>query len=277
VAPHLPVSAFGPCRFVDEHECAGHWPENVGVTLADERVACPGRAACTWWKWGEGRDRQQAARAKRTVPLPARIKDGVFRCAWCTEPIVHGRVKQRGWHDGRLDEPNCAYEYRLHSKREVQFAFVVARDGLKCCDCGESPERWKYETWAGKAIETGVMRLNEAEITDPAVAVVGRHVKVERVTALELEHETPIWRTTHLPAAQRRWFFGPGNLKLRCPDCHKPKTKAEAAARAEEKRQARMRLDVPREEPRRKIQSRGFGTQHRKLRSRNTFATRKRP
>lgn len=104
-----------------------------------------------------------------------------------------------------------------------------------------------------------------------------RYCSVERVTALELEHTVPLWSTTHLSNDERRPLFGPANLRLLGPCCHKPKTKAEAQSRAKEKRQAQMCVGAERRETKNPIRSRGFDSQHRPMQSRNTFATRKRP
>jgi hypothetical protein len=168
-------------------------------------------------------------------------------CRWCAAPITRGR-KDRTWHDGREDEPRCFYEYQLHTRREIQFAFIAARDGEKCWDCDAAPMRWHH---GGRCYMNGYL-CN----------------LVSRVTALELEHEVPLWRTTHLVWEDRRAYFGPKNLRLRCSACHAPKTKDEASKRAKEKRQAKLRVGAERKEPRRKIQGRGFQPGHRPMPSR---------
>lgn len=114
-----------------------------------------------------------------------------------------------------------------------------------------------------------------------------RYVPVERVTALELEHEVALWSVAHLPDDERRPYFGPTNLRLRCPTCHAEKTKAEAGTRAKGNRQMGLRLDVPREPSKMKsgrklpgkgegpkMKGRGFDKTHRPLTSRNDLRRR---
>lgn len=260
---------FGPCRFVEGKACRGAFPKNSPVSAEDTRQPCPDRQACLAWRYGPRLEQQRAARAKRTVPLPTKIRDGKPRCRWCTGEITLGRAKQRSWHDGREGEPNCLFQYRLHSDRPTQFEFVAERDGLKCWDCGKSPERWRFQTWNGEAVVTRIMGP-WIDRRDARIEWIGPYVSIERVTALELEHEVPIWRTTHMSDDERRPYFGPTNLRLRCGECHGPKTKAEAKQRAKEKRQAK--LAQPKEPARRplkgrssfgkggKLQGRGFQT-----------------
>jgi hypothetical protein len=157
--------------------------------------------------------------------MPVFAQHAKHWCRWCGGEISHGRVAQRSWHDGREDEPNCIGEYRLHTRRDDQFAFVEARDGLRCWDCGASPERWRR---GSEVAISGPWRDRH----DERIEWVGRYCEVDQVTALELEHEAPLWSVAHLSADERRPFYGPTNLRLRCPRCHKAKTAREAAARA---------------------------------------------
>lgn len=212
--------------------------------------------------------------------MPVWPKDGrpEHWCRWCGGEIVHGRVRQRGWHDGREDDPNCLLNYRLHTDRKAQFAHVSGRDGLKCWDCSEAPEKW----------------LRGYEVTSPVYAeefrvlYVRRWTEVQRVTALELEHSTPLWAVSHLSDEERRFYFGPDNLRLRCPTCHGAKTKREAGARAKTKRLEKARLE-PDDKPSRKpwggralpskgmgpkLKGRGFSGKSRPLRSRNDLGRR---
>lgn len=142
-------------------------------------------------------------------------------CRWCGGEITLGRVKQRSWHDGREGEPDCLLEYYLHSRRDHQFRHVEARDGRRCWDCGESPERWLRKG----EVSMGVQGWPRGE-------PLPRYSEVERVTALQVDHEVPLWAVAHLPDDERRPFFGPKNLRLRCDPCHKLKTAREAGERA---------------------------------------------
>jgi 5-methylcytosine-specific restriction endonuclease McrA len=66
----------------------------------------------------------------------------------------------------------------------------------------------------------------------------GEYQEIERVCALEVDHKVPLWSVAHLPPDERRPFFGPGNIWLLCPRCHKDKSRREAAERAAMKRAA---------------------------------------
>lgn len=175
-------------------------------------------------------------------------------CRWCGEPVTVGR-RARTWHSGKEGEPDCLNVFFLHTRRDTQFAFVEKRDGLKCWDCGDSPERWKrterliYRQWT--------------DLHDPRIQFVGHHTKIERVTSLELEHTNPLWSVAHAPPEVRRQFFGPGNLRLRCSKCHGKKTAAESGDRAHMKR-AKSKDEGTFAKPKRQIQSRGFDKSRRK-------------
>lgn len=159
-------------------------------------------------------------------------------CRWCGEPITVGR-KGRSWHGGKYGEPNCVREFQLHTVRPIQFAFVSERDGLKCWDCSEVPEKWISD------------RCNHMRGGDPIY--VGVFWPIRRGTALELEHMAPLWSVAHLPADERRPFFYVTNLRLRCPTCHAKKSRAESRDRAHVKR-----LAAEPKKSKRPIPSRGF-------------------
>ena len=164
----------------------------------------------------------------RDFPMPRhpRPNDGPW-CRWCGDPITtasRGRIN-RSWHDGRADEPHCLYDYYLHTRRREQRAFLVERDGEHCWDCGAEPMRW----------------LNQGEVTviiewNRLPEIGGNYTRVELVSALEVEHSTPLWAVAHLPDDERRPYFGPMNLRLRCPSCHAVKSAKEARDRAHVKR-----------------------------------------
>ena len=70
----------------------------------------------------------------------------------------------------------------------------------------------------------------------PEERATGAQQSIERVCALEVDHKVPLWQVADLPPDERRWYFGPENLWLLCPACHKAKTKREAAERAAQRR-----------------------------------------
>jgi 5-methylcytosine-specific restriction endonuclease McrA len=88
-------------------------------------------------------------------------------------------------------------------------------------------------------------------------------------TALELEHEIPLWMVEHLPPWERRRYFGPTNLKLRCKPCHQRKTAREAEERAHGNRlrDPKSKSGGRRLQSRPMGPSRGFEKGHRPLRS----------
>jgi 5-methylcytosine-specific restriction endonuclease McrA len=77
--------------------------------------------------------------------------------------------------------------------------------------------------------------------------IVGLYSKVEyrrRCGELEVDHEIPLWKIWHLPDDERRPYYGPDNLRLRCKTCHKAKSKREAAERASLKTRGPVDLDA---------------------------------
>jgi hypothetical protein len=149
------------------------------------------------------------------------------------------RSKRAQWHKG------CVQELYLHSRLEQQFAFVEARDGLRCAwpGCGATPERWFSPDWDRHAIDHGFGNFPDCWPRDLFADVpwsertveqrqLGWYKEIERRSALQIDHRVPLWAVADLPDLERRWYFGPGNLWLLCPAHHKAKTKAEAAIRA---------------------------------------------
>ena len=145
----------------------------------------------------------------RSFPAPRHANRGDGWCTWCGEAVQR---PARTWHKA------CFREYQLHTFPEVQRAAVIERDGAWCWECDESPTKW--------------LRTLQAWRIGGPPEYVGLYCDLRRVCALELEHEVPLWKVAHLPDAERRPFFGIGNLRMRCPTCHKAKSKREAAERA---------------------------------------------
>jgi hypothetical protein len=186
-------------------------------------------------------------------------------CAWCGDGITTLNASRRGWHDGRDGEPDCLLTFFLHTRPAQQYAHVAARDGEVCWDCKGAPlkvvrgqEVWTYgdyerpqdwRDWHGDLGPKGAV----------IGQLVGRYCQVEIKIGLEIEHEMPLWLVAHLPDEERRPYFGPGNLRLRCTRCHKAKTKREAGERAKGNRL----IAGPRVRKGRKIESRGFSKEHR--------------
>ena len=149
----------------------------------------------------------------RTFPMPVWPNKGKGWCRWCGESVQKPALT---WHKA------CLTQYQLHTMPPVQIAFVRDRDGPTCWDCKGAREKWSRggDTFRYPGDGTHV----------------GHYCPIRLVSALELEHDTPLWKTTHLPPEDRRRYFGPENLRLRCPVCHKAKTAKECADRAKVKR-----------------------------------------
>lgn len=152
--------------------------------------------------------------AIRKCPIPFMHKGPGF-CGWCGEP-----VEGAAWH------PACRAAHQLHTNRDKQYAFLVARDGEKC-GCGQDCD--------GK---------------------------------LEVEHNIPLWKIMHMPALERRWYFGPENLKLRAKRCHAIKSGRERSESAHYDALESTRLNGPKPKKGPRLQGRGFSNQARKLQGR---------
>jgi hypothetical protein len=182
-------------------------------------------------------------------------------CKWCGDPIpkvIDGKSStQRLWH------PACKDEYFLHTRLEQQFQFLVARDGERCACCHtEEPMKWgSREAWvlttnsvwrqgaSAKMLDWTAMLWERPEKpwqewTDED-RTTGLQQEIYRTSSLEVDHRVPLWEVADLPDEERRWYFGPGNLWLLCPKCHKAKTAREAARRAHERRMAHAQLALP--------------------------------
>lgn len=179
----------------------------------------------------------------RTFPEPASMKKGITGvCKWgCGKPVKKPALY---WH------PECLQDYLLHTRLEEQYAFLVERDGKVCGSCGEAPAGWVRGDvgiccdWSkGTVNEDWLRELWFARYELPASMeerrATGLRTSIEWRIRLEVDHLVPLWSVAHLPDDERRRFFGPENLWLLCPDCHKKKTAYEAADRAAERKAGR--------------------------------------
>lgn len=172
-------------------------------------------------------------------------------CKWCGQEIprvIDGKTSgQRMWH------PPCYREYELHTRQAVQFDYLVERDGACCALCPPdtpAPSRWKISPYPVRLCWQSywsVERFGSPDKYWPAPTkpwreqdeierATGEVWDIERVVALEVDHQVPLWHVADLPDDERRWYFGPGNLWLLCPSHHREKTRAEAALRAAARR-----------------------------------------
>lgn len=153
--------------------------------------------------------RAEARKRSRSVPMPLYRAGG---CRWCRGPLTGRRTS---WH------PECFDQYTLHTALWAQRRHVEERDGNHCAICRSSPIRCL------KGSPTTQL------VTEPDGQRGYIHYHgVSFPSALQVDHITPLWALSVLPRADRIPFFGPSNLRLLCPDCHKAKTKREAQIRA---------------------------------------------
>jgi 5-methylcytosine-specific restriction endonuclease McrA len=180
-----------------------------------------------------------APRPSRVPPRPPGYsrKRVNGRCCWCGGAV---KPPKRYWHE------ECRQRIRELTDEDWQKRRLIERDGDKCNACGKShhysaekelhgfcseisaevSRRWNYDThetepekvWVADGPFTPVL------ITKPA---------------LQVDHVIPLWKVVDLPDEKRVTYFELGNLQLLCVECHKAKTKPEAAERAHYERLVR--------------------------------------
>jgi hypothetical protein len=180
-------------------------------------------------------------------------------CKWgCGKPVPKPAIY---WHK------ECFEEYALHTRLDAQFRFLVQRDGERCAmvGCGATPAKWVYGpvySITANHVRRG-FRADRADMIELAATLwdrpdkpwseltedetrIGEQQSLDyRTSALEVDHKVPLWQVADLPPDERRVYFGPTNLWLLCPACHKAKTKREAAERAALRRFAAAQRALP--------------------------------
>lgn len=203
--------------------------------------------------------RSRGSKSVRAFPEPETMRRGIFgSCKWCGNEIIDPksgrRSTRRYWH------PECVEIYYLHTRSDTQRQLLIGRDGERCWDCAASPmiwhrgeahscivgpwaqgQDWAADFWSREELGELPRGFDPVtfEVIDPdAWMLRGGTCDIRRISSLEVDHEVPLWKVAHLPPDERRPYFGPDNLRLRCPGCHKAKTAREAAERAEIRRAA---------------------------------------
>jgi 5-methylcytosine-specific restriction endonuclease McrA len=196
-------------------------------------------------------------------------------CRWCGGKITLGKFKQRNWHDGRENEPDCLWLYQVATLSDAQRRAVFARDGGKCHDCGETPDRLSrlnpvYRSWPQVRKddfyihdESERSRLGgTVEWRGKYLIAAGPYCVVEFIEkhTWEADHDFPLWLVDRTkPREEIIKYWSIDNLVTRCIACHQRKTAEEAAQRAKGKRLRGLTGTGAK----RKIQSRGFDKSHR--------------
>lgn len=208
-------------------DCGYYIPDRLVTCTERDRAAC--RANVQRRLEHHYRDKhQRGLRAKREWPGLPFPKVGYGTCHWCGQPITLGRVKQRMFHDGRADEPDCKGRRDLHIDLGAQQLHLVARDGLGCRGCGKVAGRWSRFALSAATLARWAAERPERY---PPTVWVGEATVCGWSTALEVDHFVALavaWEAFQADE-RRRWFFSPGNLQLLCGECHLAKTRADVA------------------------------------------------
>lgn len=169
--------------------------------------------------------RAKAEKAKyRVFPGPPHDGLGHGFCRWCGKEMAADvpRRKQRTWCPGG----DCFHEYNLHTRLEVQRTFLFERDGLGCSKCGSQVGQWARGNWATDPDYYRGLSETWVKHFDPAIYV-GEFFSVTWSADLQVDHRIPLVAAFRAFEGDRRlgWFWGPGNIWLLCPDCHREKTR----------------------------------------------------
>jgi len=183
----------------------------------------------------------RASHEHRKPPVGAVLrlhKQGVRGlCGWCGGNVTE-TTPARGWF--KFWHSECSFEMGVIEQPALARDAVRDRDKCVCADCGNTSAKVK-RTWNGKNLGPWDYETETWQV----------------------DHKVPLWKVAHLPPLERIEYFKLANLITRCEDCHKKKTKAEAAERAHFRR-----LSEPEKQAdlfRKTIQSRGFDKQHRPM------------
>lgn len=148
------------------------------------------------------------------------------------EPVSLEKQRARGsakWDDER------AVSKKRTEHRKVPMAEWPGDKHCRWCG-GAIPKSSRRRSWHEECLRTYLLH------SDPAVQYRflarsdGEVCSVEgcgETRGLQVEHTIPLWKVRDLPDDERLHFYGPENLTLMCPGCHKEKTAREAAERAQ--------------------------------------------
>lgn len=171
-----------------------------------------------------------------TERIPTRHHRAVPKghCRWCREPIdkaVHPHA--RTWH------PACVDEWRAQQP-DVLRARVWKRDGGRCQECGvgihDQHQRLLGHLYRrGLKTMTGVPSPRHGGTT---MAIqrgrIGTGIYLARKPRWDMDHLVPLWAGGENTVA---------NCRVLCRECHKSKTRREAAERAAARRATKAAMD----------------------------------
>lgn len=156
------------------------------------------------------------------------------------DPKKPGEVnRRRGWHDGRLGEPDCLFEYYVHTRQPEALAFLVGRDGPGCAHCGEFAGRWSWRP-KRRVNELGLRWFDPQEAQD-VDGPDGPMCAVTWASSLQVDHRLALAIVAlTIPEAERWVYWGPMNLQGLCHPCHVAKTRQDVI----DLKATRARLDA---------------------------------
>jgi 5-methylcytosine-specific restriction endonuclease McrA len=157
-------------------------------------------------------------------------------CRWCGEPIVHGKVRQRRWHDGRLDERHCTLLYGITQGSGGARAACKLRDHEVCAWCGLDVGRAHARWEKGRQLAWEIAHdRTRRDRYDPE-----SYVRAERCYQAWLRgNPEPTWAADHVVPLIDGGENTLANLQTLCDPCHAWKTARENRERAAARRSER--------------------------------------
>lgn len=185
--------------------------------------------ACERLKYRQQEARRKASEYRKFPGKPRGPNYGKRGyCWWCDQIIIDPKTgeasKRRGKHDGRDGERNCAHEFDLHTRNEVQLAFIIGRDGTKCSACGEEKGSWVHKGHTSDPEKLRSWGPSWVRYYPPDIYV-GEFTQIGRTASLEVDHILCLALVVLTIQERQRWrYWGPSNIQGLCASCHRVKT-----------------------------------------------------
>lgn len=132
---------------------------------------------------------------------------------------------RRRWHR------DCLAVFKLVTFPEAARWHVERRDNGICARCGAPPSYIPRKGVECTILEMGWRRERDGQY--PSMT------EIIWVADWHVDHIVPLWKVADLPDDERLVYFLLENLQTLCSACHKLKNAAEAAERAQLRREAR--------------------------------------